>query len=384
MAARRTAISDGRFEVPFRLGGGNVEEARMRTLHALALIAILLAAPAAAQMSPEDHALAVARMLADGRFSDLALRFTPDMAAAVPAPRLAQTWQGLVARFGPLRDTGRPRTAQQGAATVVTVPLRFDKVALDLVVTVASDRIAGLVIRPAQAPPQPWTPAAYDKPATYRELEVSVGAAPSLPGTLTLPLAPKQVAAVVLVHGSGPNDRNESLGPNRPFQDIAGGLASRGIAVLRYDKRTRVEPQTFAPTHAFTVHEEVIEDALAAVALLRARPEIDPRRIVVLGHSLGAMLAPRIAGEDAKIAAIIMLAPSARPLGAVVVEQMEYVASLAGPPDAPTRARLDALKAEAARADALKAGDSGPPIMNLPRSYWADLNAYNPAAAAGL
>ena len=186
----------------------------------------------------------------------------------------------------------------------------------------------------------------------------------------------------MLVHGSGPNDRNEAIGPNRPFEDIADGLASRGIAVLRYDKRTKIAPQAFAPTHPFTVRDEAIDDARAAVALLRARPEIDPRRIVVIGHSLGATLAPRIAKDDADVAAIVLLAAAARPLADMIVEQSEYLASLDGPPDAQAQARIDAIKAMAARADAVKPGDTGAPIMNLPLSYWSDLNAYDPAAMA--
>ena len=213
---------------------------------------------------------------------------------------------------------------------------------------------------------------------------MTVGASPALPGTLSLPRVAHKVAAVVLVHGSGPHDRDETIGANRPFADIAAGLAARGIAVLRYDKRTKVAPQAFAPTRAFTVREEVLDDAQAAVALLRARPEVDPRRIVVVGHSLGATLAPRIAKDDADVAAIVLLAASARPLGGVVVEQSGYLASLNGPPDAQTQARLAELRATAARADAAKPGDSGEPILGLPPAYWADLNAYDPADAAAL
>jgi len=237
------------------------------------------------------------------------------------------------------------------------------------------------VIRPAAAPPQSWTSAAYNDPDAYRSIDVAIGSMPQLPGTLLLPRATTKPAAVVLVHGSGPGDRNETIGPNRPFEDIAEGLASRGIAVLRYDKRTRVDPQSFA-ARAFTVQDEVIADALAAVALLRARPDIDQRRIVLLGHSLGATLAPRIAKEDRSIAGIILAAASARPLPEVIVEQLEYLAGFNGPPDERTKAQIAAVRAEADRARTAKLEDAGPPILNVPPSYWADLNAYDPVAAA--
>ncbi len=353
----------------------------LRGVALIAAVAACLVARAAAQ-TPQESALAAAHMLDEGRFADLTREFTPQMAQGLPAPRLAQTWQAIIAQTGPLRGTGTPRETQQGAFTVVIVPLRFDRGTLDLVLSFQQGKIAGLFIRPAQAPPQTWMPPAYDNPSAYRNVDVTVGTAPALPATLSLPRVAHKVAAVVLVHGSGPNDRDETIGPNRPFADIAAGLASRGIAVLRYDKRTKVAPQAFAPSRAFTVRDEVIDDARAAVALLRGRPEIDPRRIIVLGHSLGATLAPRIATDDADVAAIVLLAAAARPLADIVVEQSEYLASLDDRPDAQTQARLAEIRAAAARADAVKPGDTGAPILDLPRSYWADLNAHDPAADA--
>lgn len=357
----------------------------MSILRAVSFIAIMTAclfAAGAGAQTPQENALAAAHLLNDGKFAELEAQFTPQMASALPADRLAQTWRGIIAKTGPLRGTGTPRETQQGGLTAIIVPLRFDGGILDLVLSYQQGKIAGLFIRPAQAAPHAWMPPAYDNAAAYRNVDVTVGAAPALPATLTLPRVDHRVAAVALVHGSGPNDRDESLGPNRPFADIAAGLASRGIAVLRYDKRTKVAPQEFAPSRAFTVRDEVIDDARAAVSLLRARPEIDPHRIVVLGHSLGATMAPRIAKDDADVAAIVMLAAAARPLGELIVEQNEYLASLHGPPDAQAQARLAALKAAAARADAVKPGDTGAPILNLPLSYWGDLNAYDPAATA--
>ena len=132
--------------------------------------------------------------------------------------------------------------------------------------------------------------AAQTGPSTERA--VAVGAAPGLPGTLTLPAGTARVPAVVLVHGSGPHDRDETVGVNKPFLDLAEGLAAQGIAVLRYEKRTRVAPLSFIGRR-FTVNDEVVDDAVAAVQLLRTEPGIDPARIVVVGHSLGAVRASR-------------------------------------------------------------------------------------------
>ena len=98
--------------------------------------------------------------------------------------------------------------------------------------------------------------------------------------------------AVVLIHGSGPHDRDETIGPNKPFRDLADGLASRRIAVLRYEKRTRHHGGKMLGT-TVTIKEEVLDDAVAAAELLRQTPGLDPKRVFVVGHSLGAMLAPK-------------------------------------------------------------------------------------------
>ncbi len=133
---------------------------------------------------------------------------------------------------------------------------------------------------------------------------------------------------MVLVQGSGPQDADETIGPNKPFADLAYGLASQNIAVLRYVKRTKQYGADSKSDKPFTVKDEVTDDVIAAVALLAKMPEVNKKQIYVLGHSLGGMLAPRIAAEDPQVAGIIILAGTARPLENVVVDQVKYIASL--------------------------------------------------------
>jgi dienelactone hydrolase len=168
---------------------------------------------------------------------------------------------------------------------------------------------------------------------------------------------------VVLVHGSGPNDRDETIGQNTPFRDIAWGLADRGIAVLRYDKRTRVYAAKMATIADLTVRQETLDDAHLAVALLRSREEVDPKRVFVLGHSLGGTLAPRIAADDPSLAGIIVMAGATRPFEEVAREQLAYLASLSPGSVNPDEA-LQML------------------LRKAPDSYWEDLNAYSPTDAA--
>ena len=173
-----------------------------------------------------------------------------------------------------------------------------------------------------------------------------------MPGTLTVPNGKGPFPAIVLVHGSGPNDRDESIGANKPFRDLAYGLATHGIAVLRYDKRTHVHPEQFANI-VFTVKEETIDDALSAVALLRTTAHIDPTRICVLGHSLGGMLIPRIGLADNRVAGLIVLAGATMPLGDTMLRQVRYLAEAQGPITPEVQQQLDAISGQIARGDAL-------------------------------
>lgn len=153
-----------------------------------------------------------------------------------------------------------------------------------------------------------------------------------LPGLLTLPDGAGPFPAVLLVHGSGPQDRDEAVGPNRPFRDLAVGLAALGVASLRYDKRTFAHGKRLADAlqGRLSVEEEVIRDALCAAALLRAEPLIRPDRVYLLGHSMGGMLAPRIDAEGGAFAGLIFWAGTPRTLDALILEQNE--ASLAAMP----------------------------------------------------
>src|SRR4030095_10169400 len=149
-------------------------------------------------------------------------------------------------------------------------------------------RIASLYVT------RPAPPASYVDPERFHDVALTIGAPPyALPATLSLPEGEGPLPGVVRVHGSGPNDRDETVGANKIFKDLAEGLASAGIAVLRYEKRTYTYGDQL--TNTITIDDEVVLDAIAATRTLAARAEIDRARVFVIGHSLGAMLAPEIA-----------------------------------------------------------------------------------------
>jgi dienelactone hydrolase len=224
----------------------------------------------------------------------------------------------------------------------------------------------------------------YARSDAYGEQHVVAGAEGwPLPGTLTMPVGDGPFAAVVLVHGSGPHDRDGTSGPNRPLRDIAVGLASRGVAVLRYDKRSLLHAQRLAAPGT-TVSDEVIDDALAGVALLRRTPRIDPARVFVLGHGLGGTLAPRIAEADPSLAGVIVLAGAVRPPEQAIVEQTRYLIVADGELTDAEREQLMGAERLAASVRALTPADAGrsEAILGAPPSYWLDLRGYDPPALA--
>ncbi len=154
-----------------------------------------------------------------------------------------------------------------------------------------------------------------------------------LGGTLTIPDGAKEpYAAVVLVQGSGPSDRDETINKNKPLKDIAEYLTSKGIAVLRYDKRTYTYQSKIAKDISnFTVKDEIINDTVLAANLLKEDSRIDKNKIFIIGHSLGGMIAPRIDAEGGDFAGIIIMAGSPRSFSDILYDQnMEIVNGLTG------------------------------------------------------
>ena len=197
-----------------------------------------------ATQSPEARARSFVDLMAGGQYAQAFELFTPQMKAAMPVDRLSATWNGLTAQAGPFQRQIATSIVPRGVLSVVVVTCAFERATFDVHVTVnPANLVGGLAVRPAvQA--VTYAPPAYASPAAYKESEVTVGTGQwALPATLTMPVAPGPVPAVVLVHGSGPGDRDATVGQIKQFKDLALGLASRGIAVLRYDKRTRVHAQ---------------------------------------------------------------------------------------------------------------------------------------------
>ena len=324
--------------------------------------------------------------LADGAFFEATEDFDAAMQDAAPPVKLGQIWDSLVGQHGRFKKITGTREEKFFGYDSAFVSCEFEKSVVDLkVVFNAGKQIAGFFIdqvRPTAGLKSP----SHIKPDSFREKEVQIGTGQwVLPGTLAMPVGEGPFPAVVLVHGSGPHDRDETIGANKPFRDIAQGLASQGIAALRYEKRTKQHASKLASVKHLTVKEESIDDALAAAALLRKTQKIDKKRVFILGHSLGGTLAPRIAKADSEIAGLIILAGSAMPLEDVIFEQFFYIFLLDGTISPAEQTQLEKLDKQVAKVKGPGLSSDTPAAqlpLGLPASYWLDLRGYNPAELA--
>jgi len=175
-----------------------------------------------------------------------------------------------------------------------------------------------------------YVPPKVDK-VNYSRKEILVRTSPfiQLPGSLFLPIQQKKCPLVILVHGSGPHDRNCTVGRNKMFYDIAINLAQRGIAVLAYDKRTYVyQHRDPFPIDSMDYYTETIEDAVAAFDLAKTFKEIDTTKIFIAGHSQGGLLGPLITKECKSLKGLILLAAPARGILEILPEQLDYILSI--------------------------------------------------------
>ncbi|MFZ5979793.1 MAG: DUF3887 domain-containing protein [Candidatus Zixiibacteriota bacterium] len=322
-----------------------------------------------------------------GNYTEATAGFDSTMNTAINVEQLQQLWESLQGQFGAYQGPGGTQADKYEQYDIIFVTMCFEKMKLDAKLVFNQARqISGLFFVPTP-PTEPYKPPAYADTGAFTETDIVIneGSDWALPGTLTVPVGEGQFPAVVLVHGSGPNDRDETIGPNKPFKDIAWGLASKGIAVLRYDKRTKVHAMKFAEVKKITVYEETVADAVAAVELLDVAGKIDKNKIFVLGHSLGGLCLPRIGERSDKIAGLIMLAGSSRPLVDIILEQYEYIFGLDSVISDEEQKEIDKLKMQIAvsKSDNFSENtlsDSTP--MGAPAAYWLDLKNYDPVKTA--
>lgn len=331
-------------------------------------------------------AVAYAKLLCGGDTARLEsdYTYTEDFMNAIEASGGFAALQESLKALGALKETEEPVTTEVSGYAVYEVPCKFEQMNLNLQITLDGEgKIAGVVTMEYQGEEAESLPEGL----TETELNLSVSGQEGwvLPGTLTMPEGDGPFPAVVLVHGSGPNDRDETIGPNKPFRDLAWGLAQQGIAVYRYDKRTMVYGQEMAADTGLTLDEETVEDAKDAVALLRSQEKIDTERVYVLGHSLGGEALPRIdsaLADGEKAAGYIFMAAPARDLAVMTREQYDFLYSFETELDEEAEAQKQAIYEALDKLDDLESLGDDEAVMGAYKAYWEDLKNYDPVESA--
>lgn len=323
-----------------------------------------------------------------GKVCDL---FTTELPDRPSADQLRTPWVTAVAAIGAINEVGEPITESGGSKSATAkFPVIGERGGFAIIVSADDEgRLWGLYLAPLfeAQPPVPWLPPDYTNSAAFTESDLTVGNGPlALPGTLSVPAIAGPLPSVVLLPGSGPMDRDSTLrGGNKPLKDIAWGIASRGIAVLRFDKVTHTHPDLLVDDHDATLQVEYIEPAMAAIRLLREHPSVDPDRIFLLGHSEGATVAPRIAAIESDLAGLILLAGAASPPHHTLVRQCRYLASLHPDHDVETDPTVVEVTRQATLIDSPDFSATTPAAdlpFQLPAIRWLEMRDYDPVATA--
>lgn len=215
-----------------------------------------------------------------------------------------------------------------------------------------------------------------EKTHAFEEQTVRFGNEPFvIEGTLTVPLGRTSFPTLILVHGAGPTDRDLSTLGSKPFMDIAHGLAERGIAVLRYDKRTFTHQVVYSQTdiiNTMTIFDEVIEDVINAVDFIETNEVFNADGIHILGHGLGGNQVPRIGNLEPRISSFVILGGHVSPLHHIIKDQLQE-----GEQKATAEKAIKIIESE-------DYTPLVPPVetLGMGYAYWSDLLAYNPLVEA--
>jgi dienelactone hydrolase len=330
----------------------------------------------------EELSISFIKKLERQQFDSCYSMFDTSMANKFNAAMLEKMWGSIPRYMGEYKGYTTVESVKKDSIDVVAVRCTFEKTKMDMQFSFAENKkIIGMFFVPPKNKTAYATPE-YAQQNKYYETKIAVKTGTmSLPGALCVPNNIKNPPVVILLAGSGPNDKDETIGPNKALKDLAVGLASNGVATYRYDKRTLLYGKDLKD---ITINTEVIEDAINAVATIKKNPDYKDSKIFIVGHSLGAMCAPLIASKCKAVNGIVLLAGNARPLEDVVLEQYNYIFGLDSIDAFEKKEILDYSNkmktVKDSKARKLAKAEDLP--LNLESKYWQSLVNYNQVQVA--
>jgi dienelactone hydrolase len=310
--------------------------------------------------------------------------YEPSFAANNTTESLRRNIGDRQQQLGKLQRTGEPVIDFSANNAICRTPLYFEKGKLSLTINFAINNcITGLFITPSTGM---YEMPEYVSPLSFREETINFGTEGwILPGVLTYPNDGKPHPVVIIVHDAGPLDKDGLKGANRIYRDLAWGLASKGICVFRYDKRSNAHGAKLYMQNyqgaAYSSKDETVDDAVAAVELMKRNNKVDSSNIFLLGHGQGGMLTPMIAQTTPGLKGIVLFGANARSIQDVLISQMDYLYPDGGQVtlkeyNEKKRIQAQAKYAKRKNLPLTTPQDSLP--FGVRADYWNFLNAYQP------
>ncbi|MDA1680938.1 serine aminopeptidase domain-containing protein [Bacillus cereus group sp. TH152-1LC] len=295
------------------------------------------------------------------------------MNSKLPKDEFASKWNALISQLGPALDTESEvfSSKDKNGKVAITTVHRKNNLQTTFVytkdgkVTDVQTQLQPLIVKP-------------EKGEKWEESSIKVGYnEKKLNGLLTLPKGVEKPPVAILLQGSGPNNMDSIIGTglNRPFADIAHGLAENGIASIRYDKRSYAYPNDVSD-----VETEYLYDAKEAVRLTKEDKRVDSNRIYLIGHSQGGLLGPKIAQDNPEIKGFVSMAGTLRRLEDIVLTQTTLRLEQENLSNERKKEELDNTKAGVDKIKKLNSSDKTEVILGYPASYWNSLNKIDGAS----
>jgi hypothetical protein len=312
-------------------------------------------------------------------------KFDNSVQSQIPQNQLSAIWQSVIAQNGELDkyEFNCQESKDNFDTYYYTCHFKHQTIDLKLILSREEEKIAGFFFVPVHSceeQTQYISPSYFDD-ERFRQKDIKIKSDSILLGATIIHPSKKSDAICILIHGSGPHDRDETIGINKPFKDLAIGLASEGISSIRYDKRTYTHKDGL---ENITIEEEVTKDVSSIIKYIQQTNDLKNKSIYLIGHSLGGMLAPKVAIQHPEVKGIVYMAANASSLEDLILKQSKYIFNLDGELSEQEKQQIRLLENQIEFLnDSLTASSVSSKLpLGLPSSYWLSLKDYQPTIIA--